>query len=164
VRIDPKTTAVDLSRAAKMWQSLGDEKVVVGRKSGDHDELRRLSCLLDAVGALVKARELWLETAKALRELGSASERPAAVADQQAGACSRQVEFCGESVHELVMERVSNKERPLTPFFTRIAAYEYERHADHRSINWLIARFLEDPVLRRREAWGEQLDLWWLPG
>ena len=162
VRIDPKATAVDLSRAAKKWQSLGEEKIAAGRNQNDHDAVRRLSSLLDAVDPLRRSQALWSEAAKLLREVGDGNERSAVVADQQAAACGRQIEFCGESFHEIVMQRAFDKERPATQIETRIAAYGFERSADHRSISWLIERFLEDPVLRRRGSWGEHLDLWWL--
>ena len=164
MRVDPKATAVDLSRAAKQWQLLGEEKITAGRNASDHDDLRRLSSFLDAVGPFKKSQALWTETAKVLRELGGANERPAAVADQEAGACGRQIEFCGESFHELAMRRAHDKGRPATHVHTRIAAYEFERNADHRPIEWSMARFREDPVLCRRSSWGENLDLWWLDG
>ena len=161
VRIDPKATAVDLSRAAKQWQSLGEAKITAGRNPTDNDGLRRLSSLLDAVAPLRKSQALWTEVAKLMREVGGANERSAAVADQQAGVCDRQIKFCGESFHEFVMERASNKERPPSLAEIRIAAYEFERNADNRPFEWLINQFLEDPALGRRESWGENLDLWW---
>lgn len=162
MRLDPKATAVDLSRAAKQWQALGEAKVAAGRNRGDADALRRLSSLLDAVGPFRKSRELWLESAKLLREVGDGNERSAAVAEQQAKACDRQIEFCTDSFHELALERAFDKERPPGLVETRIAAFEFERKADNRSLEWLIGRFLEDPALGRRETWGERLDLWWL--
>ncbi len=161
MRIDPKATAVDLSRAAKQWQSLGEAKITAGRNQGDGNGLRRLSSLLDAVGPLRKSQTLWIEAAKLMREVGAANERSAAVADQQAGACDRQIGFCGESFHELVMERAFDKERPPNLAETRIAAYEFERNADNRPFEWLIAQFLADPALGRRTTWGEGMDLWW---
>ena len=161
MRIDPKATAVDLSRAAKQWQALAEAKITAGRNQGDHDGLRRLSSLLDAIGPLRKSQALWLETGKLLREVGGNNERSAVVTDQQAGVCERQIGFCGESFHELVMERAFDKERPPCLLETRIAAYEFERNADHRPFEWLISRFLEDPALGRRESWGEHADLWW---
>lgn len=161
MRIDPKATAVDLSRAAKQWQTLGEAKITAGRNPADRDGLRRLSSLLDAVGPLRKSQALWIEVGKLMREVGGANERSAAVADQQAGVCDRQIKFCGESFHELVMERAADKERPPSLAETRIAAYEFERNADNRPFEWLINKFLEDPALGRRESWGENLDLWW---
>jgi hypothetical protein len=161
MRIDPKATAVDLSRAAKQWQALGEAKITAGRNKGDPDGPRRLSCLLDAVGPLRKSQALWIETGKLLREVGGSNERSAAVADQQAGVCDRQIGFCGESFHELVMERAFDKQRPPTLVETRIAAFEFERNADNRPIEWLIAQFLKDPALGRRASWGDDLDLWW---
>ena len=161
MRIDPKATAVDLSRAAKQWQSLGEAKITAGRNPADSDGLRRLSSLLDAVGPLRKSQELWIEAAKLMREVGGANDRSAAVADQQAEMCERQIGFCGESFHQLGLERAFDKERPPNLVETRIAAYEFERSADNRPVEWLITRFLEDPALGRRESWGENLDLWW---
>lgn len=163
MRIDPKATAVDLSRAAKQWQSLGEAKITAGRNQGDSNGLRRLSSLLDAVGPLRKSQTLWAETAKLMREVGGANDRSAGVADQQAEACERQIGFCGESFHELALERAFDKERPPGLAETRIAAYEFERSADNRPVEWLITRFFEDPALGRRESWGEDLDLWWFP-
>lgn len=162
MRIDPKATAVDLSRAAKQWQSLGEAKITAGRNKGDRDGLRRLSSLLDAVAPLKKSQELWIEVAKLMREVGGADDRSATVADQQAKACAGQIGFCGESFHELALERAFDKERPPNLAETRIAAYEFERSADNRPIEWLIPRFVEDPALSRRESWGENLDLWWI--
>ena len=162
VRIDPKATAVDLSRAAKQWQSLGEAKITAGRNPADSDGLRRLSSLLDAVGPLRKSQELWIEAAKLMREVGGANDRSAAVADQQAKACAGQIGFCGESFHELALERAFDKERPPNLAEIRIAAYEFERSADNRPIEWLVTRFLEDPALGRHESWGENLDLWWI--
>jgi hypothetical protein len=161
VRIDPKATAVDFSRAAKQWQTLGEAKITAGRNPADSNGLRRLSSLLDAVGPLRKSQALWIEVAKLMREVGGANERSAAVADQQAGVCDRQIRFCGESFHELVMERAADKERPPSLAETRIAAYEFERNADNRPFEWLINQFLADPALGRRESWGENPDLWW---
>jgi len=161
VRIDPKATAVDLSRAAKQWQSLGEAKITAGRNPGDNDGLRRLSSLLDAVGPLSKSQALWIEVANLMREVGGANDRSAAVADQQAKSCGSQIGFCAESFHNLVMERASDKEHPPNLAEIRIAAYEFERSADNRPVEWLINRFLEDPALGRRESWGENLDLWW---
>ena len=162
VRLDPKAAAVDFSRAAKQWQSLGEAKTAAGRNAEDHDEMRRLSSFIDAIGPFRKAQTLWIETAKLLCELGGTAERSAAVADKQAGACERQIEFCGESFHELVMQLAFNKERPATLVHNRIAAYAFERNADNRPFEWLVPRFLDDPVLSRRESWGDNLDLWWL--
>ena len=162
MRLDPKATAVDLSRAAKQWQTLGETKIAAGRNAGDRDGLRRLSSLLDAIGPFRKAQELWVETGKLLREVGSSNERSAAVADQQVAACDRQIEFCSQSFYELVLERASDKERPATQAETRIAAYEFERNADKRPIEWMIVQLKADPALGRREAWGDHLDLWWL--
>ena len=161
VRIDPKATAVDLSRAAKQWQSLGETKITAGRDQGDSSGLRRLSSLLDAIGPLRKSQALWVEAAKLMREVGGANDRSAAVADQQAEICGRQIGFCGESFHELALERAFDKEHPPDLAETRIAAYEFERSADNRPIEWLVTRFIEDPALGRRESWGEGMDLWW---
>ncbi len=161
MRLDPKATAVDLSRAAKQWQTLGEAKVTAGRNSVDREGLRRLSSFLDAVGIFRKSQALWIETAKLLREVGDSTERSAVVADQQAGACDRQIEFCSQSFHELVMERISDKERPATQAETRIAAYEFERSADGRPLEWMIAQLNADPALGRRESWGDHQDLWW---
>lgn len=161
MRIDPKATAVDLSRAAKQWQSLGEAKITAGRNPGDRDGLRRLSSLLDAVGPLSKSQALWIEVANLMREVGGANDRSAAVADQQAKSCGSQTGFCAESFHNLVMERASDKEHPPNLAEIRIAAYEFERNADNRPFDWLIAQFLDDPVLGRRETWGEDIELWW---
>lgn len=161
MRIDPKATAVDLSRAAKQWQSLGEAKITAGRNQGDHDGLRRLSSLLDAIAPLKKSHDQWIEAAKLMREVGGANDRSAAAADQQAKTCAGQIGFCGESFHELALERAFDRERPPSPAEIRIAAYEFERSADNRPIEWLITRFLEDPVLSKRESWGENPDLWW---
>lgn len=162
MRIDPKATAVDLSRAAKQWQFLGEAKITAGRNQGDSDGLRRLSSLLDAVGPLEKSQQQWIEVAKLMREVGGENDRAAVVADQQARTCERQIGFCGESFHEIALERAFDKERPPNLAETRIAAYEFERSADNRPIEWLITQFIEDPALGRRETWGEHLDLWWL--
>lgn len=162
MRIDPKATAVDLSRAAKQWQTLGEAKTAAGRNPEDRNHLRRLSSLLDAVGPFRKSETLWTETAKLLREAGSANERSAVVADQQARACGRQIEFCSESFHELVLELTHNPEATANLTQIRVAAYEFERHADSRPIEWVINACIEDPVLRRRANWGDSLDLWWL--
>lgn len=162
MRIDPKATAVDLSRAAKQWQSLGEAKIAAGRNQEDHNHLRRLSSLLDAIGPFRKSETLWIETAKLLREAGSANERSAVVADQQVRACGRQIEFCSESFHELVLQLSHNQEATANLTQIRVAAYEFERHADSRPIEWLIKACLEDPVLRRRSNWGDNLELWWL--
>jgi hypothetical protein len=161
VRIDPKATAVDLSRAAKQWQSLGEAKITEGRNQGDRDGLHRLSSLLDAIGPLRKSQAHWIEVAGLMREVGGANDRSAAVADQQAKSCASQIGFCGESFHELVMERAFDKEHPPNLAEIRIAAYEFERNADSRPIEWLISQFLQDPALGNRESWGENLDLWW---
>lgn len=161
-RIDPKATAVDLSRAAKQWQSLGEAKITAGRNQGDSDGLRRLSSLLDAVGPLEKSQQQWIEVAKLVREVGGENDRAAVVADQQARTCELQVGFCGESFHEIALERAFDKERAPNLAETRIAAYEFERSADNRPIEWLITQFHQDPALGRRETWGEHLDLWWL--
>jgi hypothetical protein len=162
LRIDPKATAVDLSRAAKQWQALGETKTAAGRNREDRNHSRRLSSLLDAVGPFRKSQTLWIETAKLLREAGSANERSAVVADQQAKACGRQIDFCSESFHELVLELTHNQEAMANLTLVRVAAYEFERHADGRPIEWLIKVFLEDPILCRRADWGDSLDLWWL--
>lgn len=162
LRIDPKATAVDLSRAAKQWQSIGEAKTAAGRNPEDRNHLRRLSSFLDAVGPFRKSETLWLETAKLLREAGSANERSAVVGDQQARACGRQIEFCSESFHELVLELTHNQEEMANLTQIRVAAYEFERHADSRPIEWLINACLEDSVLRRQASWGDSLDLWWL--
>jgi len=163
LRLDPKAAAVDLSRAAKQWQSIGEAKTAAGRNPEDTNHLRRLSSLLDAIVPFQKAQDLWIETAALLRELGSSNERSAVVADQQAQACGRQLEFCGESFHELATQVAHQNDRPASLVQNRIAAYEFERHADGRPFEWLIPRFLEDPVLRRRESWGNGVDFWWLP-
>ncbi len=162
MRLDPKAAAVDLSRAAKQWQSLSEAKTAAGRNPEDHDHLRRLSSFLDAIAPFRKAQALWTETASLLRELGSSSERSAVVADQQVQACGRQLEFCGESFHELATQIAHQNDGPANLTQVRIAAYEFERHADNRPFEWLIPKFLEDPVLCRRDSWGEGLDLWWL--
>lgn len=162
MRLDPKAAAVDLSRAAKQWQSLGEAKTAAGRNPEDLNHLRRLSSFLDAIGPFGKAQALWIETASLLRELGDTSERSAVVADQQAKACGRQLEFCGESFHELATQLAHHGEQPANLVQSRIAAYEFERNADNRPFEWLIPKFLEDPVLRRRASWGKDIDLWWL--
>lgn len=162
MRLDPKAAAVDLSRAAKQWQSLGEGKIAAGRNQEDHNAQRRLSSLLDAVGPFRRAQTLWVETAKLLREVGSTNERSATVADQQVKTCERQIEFCAESFHEMVMKLAFQSEQPVAPILSRIAAYEFERNADNRPFEWLIPKFLEDPVLRRRASWGKDIDLWWL--
>jgi len=162
VRLDPKAAAVDLSRAAKQWQSIGEAKIAAGRNPEDHNHLRRLSSLLDAIAPFQKAQALWIETASLLRELGSINERSAVVADQQAQACSRQLDFCGESFHELATQVAHHNDRPPSLSLVRVAAYEFERHADNRPFEWLIPKFLADPVLRRHDIWGKDLDLWWL--
>ena len=164
MRLDPKAAAVDFSRAAKQWQALGEAKTAAGRNPEDHNHLRRLSSFLDAIAPFKKAQELWTETASLLRELGSTSERTAVVADQQVQSCGRQLEFCGESFHELATHLAHNGGEPANLILSRIAAYEFERNADTRTFEWLIPKFLEDPVLRRRESWGNDLDLWWMPG
>ena len=97
MRIDPKATAVNLSRAAKQWQSVGEMKIAAGRNPADPDGLRRLSSLLDAIGPLAKSQSLWIETAKLLREVGGQDDRSAVTAEKQAGACERQIGFCSES-------------------------------------------------------------------
>lgn len=163
MRLDPKAAAVDLSRAAKQWQSLGEAKTAAGRNPEDHNHLRRLSSFLDAIGPFRKAQALWTETASLLRELGSTNERSAVVADQQAQSCGRQLDFCGESFHELATHLAHNGGEPANLILNRIAAYEFERNADTRSFEWLIPKFLEDPVLGRRVSWGKDVDLWWLP-
>jgi len=162
LRIDPKATAVDLSRAAKQWQSIGEAKTAAGRNPEDRHHLRRLSSLLDAIGPFRKSETLWNETAKLLREAGSANERSAVVADQQVKACGRQIEFCSESFHELVLKLTHNQEAAANLTQTRVIAYEFERHADSRPIDWLIQACIKDPVLSRRANWGDGLDLWWL--
>lgn len=162
MRLDPKAAAVNLSRAAKQWQSLGEAKVAAGRNPELHDLTRRLSSFLDAIEPFKKAQSLWTETASQLRELGSTSERSALVADQQAKACVRQLEFCGESFHELVLRLTQSNDPPSTLVQIRIAAYEFERNADSRPFEWLIPKFTADPVLRRRESWGQDADVWWL--
>ena len=162
MRLDPKAAAVDLSRAAKQWQSLGEAKTAAGRNPEDHDLTRRLSSFLDAIDPFKRAQALWTETASQLRELGSTSERSAVVADQQAQACIRQLEFCGESFHELVLRLTQKNDRPPTLVQIRIAAYEFERNADNRPFEWLIPKFLADPVLRQQKSWGQDVDAWWL--
>jgi hypothetical protein len=166
VRIDPKATAVDLSRAAKQWQALGEAKIAAARNRNDTDALRRLSSHLDAVEPFKRSQALWLESAKLLREAGVGNERSAVVADQQARACDRHIEFCTESFHELTLERAFDKERPPSLIETRVAAFEFERKADNRSLDWLIEHLREDPALGRRASWGEHLDLRWfgIPG
>ena len=159
---DDGSGAVDLSRAAKQWQALGEEKIVAGRNAGNPKELHRLSSLLDAIGPFRKAEELWLGAATSLRAAGDRNEKTAAVADQQAGTCSRQIDFCGETFHENVLQWAFDQHTARNQAYTRIAAYEFERHADNRPFEWLIPKFLDDPVLRRRESWGAELDLWWL--
>jgi len=162
MRIDPKSTAVDLSRAAKQWQSLGEAKIAAGRNASDPNPARRLSNILDAVAPLEKARQLWTETAKLLREAGSSNERSAMVADREAASCGRQAEYCGEAFHDTVMHCNAGAQQKPSPLLTRIIAYEFERNADSRPLDWLIERFREDPVLGRRECWGADVDLWWL--
>lgn len=163
MRLDPKAAAVDLSRAAKQWQAIGEAKTAAGRNPEDHNHLKRLSSFLDAIGPFRKAQALWTETASLLRELGSTNERSAVVADQQAQSCGRQSDFCGESFHELATQLAHGGAQPANLTVSRIAAYEFERHADTRPFEWLIPKFLEDPVLCRSESWGSDLDLWWLP-
>jgi hypothetical protein len=163
MRLDPKASAVDLSRAAKQWQSLGEAKTAAGRNPEDHNHLRRLSSFLDAIAPFNKAQELWIETASLLRELGDTNERSAVVADQQAESCGRQLGFCSESFHELATQVAHGGVEPAHLVLSRIAAYEFERHADTRPFEWLVGKFLDDPVLGRRASWGKEVDLWWLP-
>lgn len=162
MRLDPKAAAVDLSRAAKQWQSIGEAKIAAGRNPEDRDLVRRLSSLLDAVAPFRQAEALWVETAAQLRELGSTEERSAAVADKQAATCGRQREYCGESFHEFAMQIAHHDHLRSNLILSRIAAYEFERQADSRPVEWLIRKFLDDPVLGRRESWGGGVDLWWL--
>jgi hypothetical protein len=164
MQVDVEKLAVDLSRAAKKWEVLGEEKIVVGRNADMLDVLRRLSSLLDAVGPYTRAKALWVETAAALREAGGHKERAAVVAEQHASRCGRQVEFCGESFNEIVMKWAFDTEKAWSPVETRIAAFEYERHAKGRPVEELIDQFNEDPVLSRPSSWGEGLDLWWMGG
>lgn len=162
MRLDPKAAAVDLSRAAKQWQTLGEGKIAAGRNPEDSNAKRRLSSFLDAVAPFRKAQTLWVETAKLMREVGSANERSATVADQQVKTCDRQIEFCAESFNEIVMKLAYQTEQPASPILSRIAAYEFERSADNRPFEWLIAQFRQDQVLNRRQNWGKDIDLWWL--
>jgi hypothetical protein len=161
---DDGSRAVDLSRAAKQWQAVGEEKVVVGRNSRDPNVMHRLSCVLDAIGPFRKAEELWLLAAESLKAGGERTERSAGVAEQQAAACGRQIEFCGETFHEIVLQWAYDQGMSLSPEQSRIAAYEYERSGKGEPLDALIPRFKSDPILRRVETWGEDEDLWWLEG
>jgi len=158
---DDGSGAVDLSRAAKQWQALGEEKIVIGRNANDPKVLHRLSCLLDAIGPFRKAEELWLDAAKSLRAAGDRNARTADVADQQAGTCARQIAFCGETFHEIVLQWAFDQSTALSPAHTRISAYEYERHGRSEPLDALIPRFRADPILRVLETWDEDEDLWW---
>jgi len=85
------------------------------------------------------------------------------VADKQAKTCGRQIEYCGESFHELATQIAQRDDLRSNLNLVRIAAYEFECNADRRPLEWLIPKFLDDPVLGRRESWGKGVDLWWLP-
>jgi hypothetical protein len=124
--------------------------------------MRRLSSLLDAVGPYRKAEALWSAAAAGLRRVGGQDERSAAVADQHAENCARQVAFCGETFHEIVTQWAYDKDKNWSHVHTRIAAFEYERHANRESLDELILKFIVDPVLRHRSAWGEAEDAWWM--